>query len=793
MSRGHADGGQETIKIFLRLRPAANPSENYTIEKDFHKATVKFHLDKLSGRDDEVINNSIEDYKFLFDDVFDRSTTQDQIFEHVAMPCVANALQGYNSTLFAYGQTGSGKTFSITGGQETFAQRGIIPRSVDAVFDYADAHPDRDVQIRVSYLQIYNDKGQDLLNKGKEASCMEDLQKVIVHEMDDEFRIRDLGQHPCSTREKVLELLFIGDQNRQYCETPMNLSSSRSHCIFTILMEQRQHGSAVVTRSKLNLVDLAGSERIKKSGSEGKLQQEARYINLSLHYLQKVITALCDKAEGRREHIPYRESMMTMVLRDSLGGNCKTVMLATGHPQDAFMDETISTCKFAQRVASVKVNAHINEETDPHLVIKKLKAENAALKEELAMYRSGDQAGDRVLSEEEESKCRQAVQRYLSEGDDDARLTGLEGDMARIFYCFRYMAGLAKGKAPPQEQVPYREEGSTGSRGSDAEAQPGAALGGNYTVADSGRVAHLKTQLQQKDNEISMLLNIVQKYQTKRCQAATQTGADAETASASTSAAVDVPSHRAKPLGPQQDQMKMAAIHHKLSSDYNLDILDVHGMELFKDTAKAFEQFRKSWRKFEQIEKQKNEQAQRCDNARALAAKINGFSKEIAGIKNRIQQLRAERATQGWTEPDAQETQLFSDLDTKKTVYRKHVAELAEEKKVYEHFQGVLKGVSVKLSQDFESWWTLRQWQITGGGGEQEEGIKPFSELRFANPASHAKVAPAPQRESGTSAASDSFGKVTESARTAAPDAEVQSELQKLMQAREKLRCSMQA
>eukprot|EP00659_Diplonema_papillatum_P009627 gene9627-14943_t len=395
--------------------------------------------------------------------------------------------------------------------------------------------------------------------------------------------------------------------------------SSRSHCIFTISVEQKQPGSAVVRRSKLHLVDLAGSERVKKTGAEGKLLQEARYINLSLHYLQEVITALCDKADGKRDHIPYRQSLMTMVLRDSLGGNCKTVMLATAHPQDAWMDETVSTCKFAQRVASIKVNARINEETDPTLLVKKLKAENAALKEELAMYRKGDQAGDRILSSEEKDRCKDAVVRYVNAGEDDGNLTGLDGDLARIFESFRVMRQmiLAKGGAVDSRTQSPASTVSEPLNGKPADPPLSRPHDSQH------KVSQLQLQLQQKESETNMLLGIIQKYQAKKSTVACQTGdSDARPPSVEEGARAYSPvsyDQKARPGASQQDQVKMVAMQHKLASDYNLDTLDAHGLGLFKDTTRAFEEFRKSWRKFEQVERQKNEQAQRCEQARNLA------------------------------------------------------------------------------------------------------------------------------------------------------------------------------
>merc|ERR1719171_1630724 len=141
----------------------------------------------------------------------------------------------------------------------------------------------------------------------------------------------------------------------------MNDASTRSHCLFILWVDSTKADSDTVRRAKMHLVDLAGSERISKTGVEGNLQREARYINLSLHYLEQVIVALQERSQGHRTHVPYRNSMMTSVLRDSLGGNCKTVMVGAAAVEDRNVDEAISTCRFAQRVAAIKNNAIINE------------------------------------------------------------------------------------------------------------------------------------------------------------------------------------------------------------------------------------------------------------------------------------------------------------------------------------------------------------------------------------------------------------------------------------------------
>jgi hypothetical protein len=234
-------------------------------------------------------------------------------------------------------------------------------------------------------MEIYNEQGFDLLDPSHETKQLTDLPRVKM--MEDEngnFHLKNLSMHRAGSEEDALNLLFLGDTNRAISETAMNQASSRSHCMFTIFLEGRRAGSDRVLRSKLHMVDLAGSERVHKTKSDGVTLREAQYINTSLFYLEMVIVALNEK-KGGRVHIPYRNSMMTSVLRDSLGGNCKTVMVATCSAEKEQTEESISTCRFAQRVALVKNDAHVNEETDPFVTIRRLKGEVATLRAEVTL------------------------------------------------------------------------------------------------------------------------------------------------------------------------------------------------------------------------------------------------------------------------------------------------------------------------------------------------------------------------------------------------------------------------
>uniref|UniRef100_A0A673CBS2 Kinesin family member 6 n=1 Tax=Sphaeramia orbicularis TaxID=375764 RepID=A0A673CBS2_9TELE len=380
---------------------------------------------------DGFINNKKECYKFRFQRVFDQTVKQEDIFENIAKPVADSVLAGYNGTIFAYGQTGSGKTFTITGGAERYSDRGIIPRTLSYLYTCFSQDSSMVYTTHVSYLEIYNEMGYDLLDSQHEASRLEDLPKVLIMEDSDQnIHLRNLSLQPSANEEEALNLLFLGDTNRMIAETPMNQASTRSHCIFTVHLCRREPGSATVRRSKLHLVDLAGSDRVSKTGLNGQLLTEAKYINLSLHYLEQVIISLSEK---NRSHIPYRNSMLTSVLRDSLGGNCRTTMIATMAVDKRNVDESISTCRFAQRVALIKNEAMLNEELDPVLLIARLKKEIQSLKDELSIV-TGQQR-DEQLTMEEIQKLEELLKAFLEDPDPDATLL-LGPDMRKIHHCF---------------------------------------------------------------------------------------------------------------------------------------------------------------------------------------------------------------------------------------------------------------------------------------------------------------------------------------------------------------------
>eukprot|EP00826_Nyctotherus_ovalis_P041424 TRINITY_DN4163_c0_g1_i15.p1 TRINITY_DN4163_c0_g1~~TRINITY_DN4163_c0_g1_i15.p1 ORF type:complete len:270 (-),score=65.79 TRINITY_DN4163_c0_g1_i15:573-1382(-) len=266
-------------------------------------------------------------------------------------------------------------------GAESWKLRGLIPRSFEYIFDEFEKQPELEANVYVSYLEIYNENGYDLLDRKHAESSIDKWNKINLYEDDyGNIHMRNLSIHKCSSEDDAIDLLMMGNFIRQVSSTPMNLASSRSHCVFTLAFEMRSQFTNVVRTSKLHLVDLAGSERVFKKNSEGAIVEEAKYINLSLTYLEQVIVALNEKARGTRVHIPYRNSLMTTILRDSLGGNCKTVMIATLSSELENLDESVSTAKFAQRCAKLVNEMRVNEYVDLSVMVKQLSEENSRLR-----------------------------------------------------------------------------------------------------------------------------------------------------------------------------------------------------------------------------------------------------------------------------------------------------------------------------------------------------------------------------------------------------------------------------
>jgi kinesin family protein 5 len=262
----------------------------------------------------------------------------------------SDVLTGYNGTIFAYGQTGAGKSWSMMGSMSSAENKGLMPRAASALFKLIEESEDgNEFKISCSYLEIYNESIQDLFNVNNK--------NLKVHESPDKgIYVADLTEQYVGSEEEIYQLLEIGSNNRVVSYTQMNATSSRSHSVFIIRIEQRNSNTGTVKTGKLNLVDLAGSEKVGKTGASGQTLEEAKKINQSLSTLGQCINALVE----RKGHVPYRDSKLTRILQESLGGNSKTTMICACSPHPFNIEETISTLKFGQRAKSIKLSVKVN-------------------------------------------------------------------------------------------------------------------------------------------------------------------------------------------------------------------------------------------------------------------------------------------------------------------------------------------------------------------------------------------------------------------------------------------------
>ena len=346
---------KDFIKVFVRFRPL-NDLENgllsdnvgWTIPKYENDTTIGIYSTKeIKDKDSPIPGNLI----FKYDKVFKSDSHQNEIYENVGKRIVGDVMEGYNGTIFAYGQSGSGKTYTMYGPDifdETF--KGIIPRIVEDIFNYVEkADENIDFQFKLSVLEIYKEVIYDLLaQQSGDIKIQENPESGII--------IDGLSEVYLSSLSEFFDYVELSQINRKTAETKLNHNSSRSHCILILEVSQSFKKEKLIKKGILNLVDLAGSEKVSKTGAVGLTLEEAKKINLSLSTLGNVIHALTHKSE----HIPYRDSKLTRLLKESLGGNYKTSLIVTCSPHSYNLDEVVSSLLFAKRVKTIKNIVKVN-------------------------------------------------------------------------------------------------------------------------------------------------------------------------------------------------------------------------------------------------------------------------------------------------------------------------------------------------------------------------------------------------------------------------------------------------
>ncbi|XP_007180235.1 kinesin-like protein KIF18B isoform X1 [Balaenoptera acutorostrata] len=331
-----------------------------------------------------------KDLTFVFDRVFGEAATQQDVFHHTTHSILDSFLQGYNCSVFAYGATGAGKTHTMLGRE---GDPGIMYLTTMELYRRLEAcREEKRLEVLISYQEVYNEQIHDLLEPKGPLAIREDPDKGVV--------VQGLSFHQPTSAEQLLGMLTRGNRNRTQHPTDVNATSSRSHAIFQIFVKQQDRipGLTQALRvAKMSLIDLAGSERASSTHAKGERLREGASINRSLLALINVLNALAD-AKGRKSHVPYRDSKLTRLLKDSIGGNCRTVMIAAISPSSLAYEDTYNTLKYADRAKEIKLSLKSNViSLDCHIsqyatICQQLQAEVATLREKLRVYEAGAQA-----------------------------------------------------------------------------------------------------------------------------------------------------------------------------------------------------------------------------------------------------------------------------------------------------------------------------------------------------------------------------------------------------------------
>ncbi|XP_049446306.1 kinesin-like protein KIF3C [Epinephelus fuscoguttatus] len=366
----------ESVKVVVRCRPLNQKDESNgpaggIVQMDLRLGQVILRNPRAPASEPQKT--------FTFDAVYDANSKQRDLYDESVRPLIDSVLAGFNGTIFAYGQTGTGKTYTMQGAWLDPERRGVIPNAFDHIFTHISrSQSDKQYLVRASYLEIYLEDIRDLLDPNHGSAKALELRESP----ESGVYVRDLTSCVCKSIKEIEEVMNVGNQARAVGATDMNEHSSRSHALFLITVECSQpgpDGRKHIRVGRLNLVDLAGSERQAKTGVQGERLKEAAKINLSLSALGNVISALAD---GRSGHVPYRDSKLTRLLQDSLGGNAKTVMVATLGPASQHYDETLTTLRYANRAKNIQNQPRVNEDPKDAL-LREFQMEIARLRAQL--------------------------------------------------------------------------------------------------------------------------------------------------------------------------------------------------------------------------------------------------------------------------------------------------------------------------------------------------------------------------------------------------------------------------
>ncbi|XP_071416438.1 kinesin-like protein KIF9 isoform X2 [Pithys albifrons albifrons] len=642
------------VQAFVRVKPTpAFAQDRIKFGPDNKSIDIHIPRDARGG----AVNNSHTGWSFRMDGLLHNSS-QDQVYQAVAKDLVAEALRGYNGTIMCYGQTGAGKTYTMTGATSEYQHRGIIPRAIQQVFRAAAESIEVSINIHISYLEIYNEALGDLLARGSRDT------PLAVLEGPQGVSVRGLSIHPVSHEEQALSLFFEGESKRVIAEHALNRNSSRSHCIFTIYLEcrSRVYTNLKGIKSRITLIDLAGSERLSRTTGAGQAQRENSHINRSLSFLEQLLLALMDPS---RAHLPFRQSKLTHVLKDSLGRNCNTVLVTNICGEAAHVEDTLSSLRFASRMRWVSSEPAPNVTLEQQVSVKALEEEIDLLRRELALQ---DMLANRSfvphspLSRAQRAAIKSQIHKYLRGAIKDIEIVNVR-QVQEVFKQFKVIV------SQQQEEVE-------------------AKLRSKYTLIDkeefpagSGSWSDLDSEEEEEEKE-------EEKKEKKKDQAVEKLQAEALEAGA--------PSPSPVPDEKKEDN--------KSDEQINSPPSKPEAFELFKKEAGS--EISRIFRENKRI------LLARKKRSNSIARRINDIKREVEGIENTLGAKRRRRWQEGeYVDEkgqvilDEKEFALVLKLRELQEEHRAGCAELQDLRAEIQYCQDLVDKCRRRLISEFEIWY----------------------------------------------------------------------------------------
>ncbi|CAH8629629.1 unnamed protein product [Heterobilharzia americana] len=727
---------QMPITVFLRIKPSVQvDSIGFLYVEDDHAVQIQNHKLKTAI----PVNNQLLAANYKFDKIF-LNISQEEIYNVTASTLIKDALIGINGTIMCYGQTGAGKTYTMSGLSQLYVDRGIIPRGIAHLFEEIQKNSALSISVKLSYFEIYNEQIIDLLNdiSSNKALVKQSFDSLQVAESNDQVYIKGLKCLTVNNLEEALTVLFEGELNRTIASHSLNRLSSRSHAIFTIYLKiiDPMDSNGCTRCSKIHYVDLAGSERLKGTQTTDKLFKEATYINRSLAFLEQTILALSDPS---RNYIPYRQSKLTHFLKNSIGGRCQTILIANVWNKCEYVNETLSTLRFASRAMSVPCKPAINQTRDPMAIIKNLEKFNGDLLRELLMYDTLNNRGQisyEPLTEKQRHKIRNSVLKYLNNEVKDLEIANLY-QLREMFEVFKQINKSLQGQLAEAKEQLSRQSDYTGSRSpttaavstiSSGSRSGGGAGQGSKLASSNSNVSGSKRQTNVVVNSELTLGKSAQNVNFKeKSSVVNQVGELDPTSGRGFLPSIDqsagdkiLPNLTVMTEGAilqakrkEKKQSIGSAKPNSLTNNEPMNI-EISNLSSTPNKYEAFEEFKREpgSELFHIYQDNKSLLNEKREKGLNIAKEINQIKSELNELQDRLNKLKTERESQGLIQTaeneliiTEEEYNLIQQIQIFKEKYKTKYPEWLKIKETIQYCKQMVDECQKRIIQEFENWY----------------------------------------------------------------------------------------